>query len=278
MSTNQNPDNLGTGFFFELEGTLNQDNPSDTYLFTAPPKDAGLLGEVEDSILESLDLFDDIFTERTVLDGTVEISYGIDKNGDQQFQQEEVIGSGVIESNDRVSVADIADDLGIDFLENPGSLFVQPGDDYFLQLETQNPNLVNDYEIDVDSDRGLVEEISTDDSFYCCDGNEDEKYYFDDIDEILGQPIAAGNFGLNLGDTVEVGVVSNDFNPVIFLLNNETGEVIDSATPSQEQEIGDITYQVTFLDFDIQDGISYGLSVETETPGETGDYAIVADA
>lgn len=263
MSDNSNPQNLGTinDLFFNEFGTLDANNTEDTFRFNLPT-----LQSLNPNIkLDKVDFFYGFEGDFLTLNQPVKISVGIDSNSDGVFDENnEIIGSPIIVQDDleEFTLPDLFTSLSL-----PEDL-LKPDQEIFLNIESTDPNISNNYDLDFELVDTFTGELSTDDSLYCC-GNDNSKYYYDRLDELSAK---AGKDGVVVGDVFNVALASSSFDPVLFILNQDTGEVIDVAETSTTQTISGVDYQIAELNFTVQDNINYVASVESALPNQTGEY------
>jgi hypothetical protein len=266
MSDNFNPKDLGTTGFFSESGTLDSSNTQDTFRFNLPNFEELVL----DRQLNKVDLLYsfgvDFFNN---LSQPINLSIGIDSNSDGSFDQtDEILGSTITvepdptSSNVLITMDDIIANLSVpeDLLNQDQTLF--------LDIESTDPSNSNSYDLDFELTPIYAGELSTSDSLYCCDDH-NKKYYYDRLDEIS---FKAGENDVEVGDELDFNLGSTSFDPVLFLLNKDTGEVIDVAYESTTETIGGVDYQTVNLSLDVQENINYVVSVESALPNQTGEY------
>lgn len=268
MSNNNSPERFPQNFDL-AERVLNSSNIEDTYVFSTAPS----------ATTNGLEIVGYNFRANfSRLDESVFLVLGEDRdnidNNNPTFNiANEQIGSSdkLFPNSDLSTLEDILISNPTNLNEKSNSL-LKPGQDYFVNIQDEfsNNGIDNSYILDVRTPPVLAGQITTSDPFYCCNNNENEKYYYD---ELNNPGIRAGENGISVGDQFSIELSSDDFAPVIFLLNDTTGEVIDVTTI--RSRIGSLT--TTRLDFTVQDNITYSLSIETVTPGETGDYLLEVD-
>lgn len=262
MSDNNNPTRFEQDF--EVSNILNSSNVEDTYVFSLPPSQT----------FNGLEIAEYNFKADLSLDAELSLILGRDNDNDGIFDiGNEQIGSGerLSPNSDSISLEDILSSSPTNLDEKSSSL-LQPGQDYFVNIQDIFPNdgIDNSYFIDSKTVPVLAGQINTDDPFYCCNNNEDAKYYYD---ELNNPSIRAGENGISVGDRVSIELSSDDFVPIIFLLNDDTGAVIDLTTTHSPSG----SLNTTNLNFTVENNINYSLSIETASPGEIGDYLLEID-
>lgn len=169
----------------------------------------------------------------------------------------------------------------IDDAKAPGTQsHLQPGQDYFLQIQRFGSTATLTYGGEAFPYIALEGKITTNDSFYCCNPN--KHFYYDEFtDDLLGHEIKVGVGGLVAGQEFTVAVAS-DFTPVIMVFNTVTGKVLEATAKIEDSSLSDllglsskapVKAQATFT---LEAGISYGISVETLEPDATGSYTLSA--
>ena len=200
--------------------------------------------------------------------------FGADFNNNNIFEafgDEESVGILTGFSNENYFVNLSEEILSNGNIDERFDKFLSSNSNYFINILP----LTNDdtsYSLELDFDARFTGEIDTNDSSYCCD--EDQKYYYDDL---TGLTLTAGQDGLSVGDTIDIEVTASGFEPVIFISNNDTGEVIELESNFEESfdsfGIG-IPYVSRLANFEIADNTTYLISVETAEPGQTGEYVV----
>lgn len=221
----------------------------------------------------------------STLTGSVVMVLGQDLNRNGSFDSNETIGDPILFDPTTLlpgeSFSFSLPRVFIDDAKAPSTQsHLQPGQDYFLQIQQSQPGTTLDYVGEAFPYIALEGEISTDDSFYCC--NSSKHYYYDEFtDDLLGHEIKVGVGGLVAGDQLAVAVAS-DFTPVIMIFNTATGKVLDATTKIEDSSLSDflglgskapIKAQATFT---LEAGISYGISVETLQADVIGSYTLSA--
>jgi hypothetical protein len=269
MSDNNNPQDLGTlgiGPFSPLQGVIDIANPADTFLFTVPDiSNAPGNGE---AVFDIRGLFN--------VDGPINVTLGQDRNGDGIFTPStEQLGQTLSVSSDQ-SYA-----LPQNFLTSGNyslldpNLFLDPGESYFVNITGDTSLIGQGYEITGSLNGAVIGEITPDDASYTC--NENQTYYFDKYtDDLTGQDIRVGVNDLEVGDSVSVAVLTNQFNPVLFLFNENDCSILAVDSATEIVSVGGVDYQRARITFTLQENITYGLTVETLNPGETGSYYVTA--
>ena len=86
-----------------------------------------------------------------------------------------------------------------------------------------------------------------------------QNYYYD----FYALPVDSS---INPGDTINITLTSDEFDPLLMLLNSE-GEVVDYNYSPMDTTSSQLT-------FDVLSGEPFFLSVETFNPNSTGDYQL----
>jgi len=263
MSDSIFPENLGTTTFVEEEGTLDFFNSEDTYQFTLP---------TQDKITDEANSFGRQFNkvQSTGFDVSVSIesnqptivSFGVDNNNNGIFEDNEIIARDTVNPSDGVlEIVDASRNLEDNLLDF--------GQNYFVEVESTDTFSDTSYELTVEAPSVFEGEISRKDSSYIFN---DREYYYDQLDELA---IKAGDFdnSIEVGDEYSVSVISeSSLNPLLFLLNKDTNEVIDVDFEADTVNLGGENYNQVALDFTVLEGINYTFSVESVEPGQTGNY------
>jgi hypothetical protein len=271
MSDNFNPKDLGVlkNAFFSESGTLDSNNSEDTFQFTLPN-----FGDIAPGReLEKVDLLYGFYVDfPNNLNQPVKLSIGTDSDSDGSFDQtNEILGSQItvqpdpFSTNVLINLTDIVADVSI-----PEDL-LKPNQTLFLDIESTDPSSSNNYNLDFNLELGFVRELTTSDLLYCCDGSHNDKYYYDRLDELS---VRAGENNVAVGDTFELALASDLFPPVLFLLNQDTGAVIDVASVATSETVGGANFQIVDLSFTVEDNINYVVSAESALPNQTGDYIL----
>ena len=268
MSDRMNPENANLlpneddvfvdGLFFSADNNINLGNPQDVFSFTIPA--AGVT--VNNGAIEY-----DLNGEFVILDQEINVSLGVDSNGNGSFDPDEIIGQTITvdPSDPFFSLTDLDPNLSInDFL-------LQENQDYFLAIEDAGFDTF--YDVNIDLTPFLVGELTTNDTLYQFRG---DTYYFDQLNEFTVQ---AGVDEVTVGEPFELSLISDSFDPVLFLLNQDTNEVIDVAFESTSigTTVDGADLQAVQLSFEVQADITYVASVESALPGQTGDYFLNID-
>ncbi|MDJ0732842.1 MAG: hypothetical protein QNJ47_01955 [Nostocaceae cyanobacterium] len=106
----------------------------------------------------------------------------------------------------------------------------------------------------------IAGDLSSSDPLYCCNNN-NQPFYYDEYSVDLNQ------LGFQVGDTVKVELDSNDFDPVIMILNADTREVIGAGFNPNNANKAEFVRT-------IEAGVNYLISVENALPGQTGSYTL----
>jgi hypothetical protein len=275
MSDNTNPQDFGilgdTGGF-GTEGTLNASNSEDTIKFTLPSTEDLLSSNKV--VLDKVDIVGYDFTVGfDNLDESVNLSLGTDSSPDGSFDQDnEILGRQFLVEPDSdnfafVSYSDLDPNPSI-----PADL-LQENQPLFLDIESTSSN-TNNYELTFSSSPIYKGELTGEDDSYCCDGTHKDKYYYDRLDELSPNAIS----DVEEGDLIEATLFTKSFEPVLFLLNQDTGEVIDVEYESTEITLGADTYKSVDLSFEVPSNIdNYVLSVESASANEQGEYFLSTD-
>jgi Ni,Fe-hydrogenase I small subunit len=94
------------------------------------------------------------------------------------------------------------------------------------------------------------------------------------LDELSPSTIS----NLEEGDSIEATLISKSFDPVLFLLNQNTGEVIDVEYNATSITIGADTFQSVDLSYTVPNNTdNYVLSVESASANQQGEYFLVGD-
>lgn len=257
--------NLGeiSSGFINPSGILDSFDPVDTYNFSLP--------SLSGTAFEEIDNAGFIFTVTSdLIDTEDEVTIST------RTATGELIGTITLSPGDTVfsdifiaSSADSSEEA-FNILLEAGEL-LEPGEDFVVEIETTNPALnPNPYDIEVEFAGLGSGEITTNDKSYCCGDDEDNKYYYDELSGV----IEAGQNGVVAGEVLEFVVTSEDFEPVFFVLNDDTREVIDIALSEilTVENLG--STNAATLSFIVEEDISYSLSIETTEARETGEYFI----
>ncbi|MEO0645045.1 MAG: hypothetical protein AAFZ17_02630 [Cyanobacteria bacterium J06650_10] len=251
-----------------LTGILDSTNLIDTYSFTIPEVVA-----VPDSGEAVFDV-GSLFTATTGSGAPLTVTIGQDLNGNGAFDPgSETIASLTVGNGDSLS-------LPLDFRPSPFDVFdvnnaFLPGETYFASIQTSVAGDVASYSVEAQLRGGIIGEITNSDDCYTCDG---ARYYYDEYtDDLIGQEVRVGVDDLEAGDSLNISLYASEFDPVLLLFNVETGEVIESATTTGTLSLGGQDYRATSINFTLQDGITYGVSVETLGAGDTGSYVVTGE-
>jgi hypothetical protein len=75
-----------------------------------------------------------------------------------------------------------------------------------------------------------------------------------------------------------VQLFTKSFDPVLFLLNQDTGTVIDVEYESTELTLGADTYKLVDITFEVPENVdNYVFSVESATANQQGEYFLYYD-
>ncbi|MDJ0735512.1 MAG: hypothetical protein QNJ47_15870 [Nostocaceae cyanobacterium] len=260
---------IGTTTSFSGTGSLV--DQKDTYLFTLPTindiiNDFNTVGR---EFVDVQPIGYDASLIFTTLNEPAIVSFGVDSNNNGIFEDNEIIAKNTINPSD----------VGSELFVNPLSIIntdlslednlLDFGQQYFLELESTNTTTSNDYLFDFNASTILVGEIDKNDPFY---NFRRQKYYYDQLDEFA---LKDGDFDnlIGVGDEFFISVISEmSLDPVIFLLNQDTNQVIDVAYEAQSVSLGSNNYNVVQLDFTLQADITYTLSIESAQAEQTGTY------
>jgi hypothetical protein len=207
------------------------------------------------------------------LNEPVNFSLGTDSNSDGSFDQaNEILGSQFLVEPDSFNQGFVTySDL------DPNPVFptdlLQENQTLFLDIESTNSN-DNFYSSDFELLPVFRENLTGEDDSYCCDGSNENKYYYDRLDELSPSTIS----NLEEGDSIEATLISKSFDPVLFLLNQNTGEVIDVEYNATSITIGADTFQSVDLSYTVPNNTdNYVLSVESASANQQGEYFLVGD-
>jgi hypothetical protein len=266
MSNNTNPKDLGVVGFFNEVSQLDANNTEDTIKFTVPSTQS-LLSR-EGIVLDKVDIVGyavrlDFFN----LDEPVDLSLGTDSNSDGSFDQtNEILSQTTVEPDSSFQAFIVELPAPPDF--SPSTDFSQENQTLFLDIESTNSN-TNNYDLDSNLLPVFKGDLTGQDDSYCCDGSHNNKYYYDRLDELSLE----GGTDVVAGDTIEVSLFSKSFDPVLFLLNRDTGAVIDVEYSSAPVTIGADTYQVVNMNFIVPSNTdNYVVSVESASANQQGEY------
>lgn len=263
---------LVSGISKDFGNDLNLSNSFDQYSFSTPnyTSENGFLGF-------------SVIVDLLTLTGPVDIVIGQDFNSNGVFDGNEFIGNGitfdpeVLFSDEFFQFFIPIDFLADDVEYSDSQSYLEPGQNYFLQVEKSGGGSVTTYGGTLFPYVTVLGEITTDDDFYCCNSN--SRYYYDEFtDDLLGQEIRVGVGGLLTGQEILLNVASGDFQPILIVFDVATGKVLQ-ATDTNPEGIPPGQSGVSFeasLFLSLEAGISYGVSVETLESGATGGYVVNA--
>lgn len=276
MSDNFNPKNLGVldpsllSFNESESNTLDANNTEDTIQFTLPSTQSVLssLGEV----LDKVDLVGyGVGFDFLNLDNSVNLSFGTDSNSDGSFDQtNEILSQARVEPRVEPDGLSRALNVSLPLAPNfsPSTDYPQENQTLFLDIESTNSNS-NSYDLQANLLPIYKGDLTGQDDSYCCDGSHKDKYYYDRLDELSLEGVT----DIVAGDTTYVSLSSKSFDPVLFLLNQDTGEVIDVAYNTTLKTLGSDTYKQVGLSFNVpNDTDNYVLSVESASANQQGEY------
>lgn len=263
MSNSTNPQNLGVTEDVSEVGVLSSFNTKDTYQFTTPN-----LNQLIDENSNFGRQFSQVqptgfdINVSTNLSTPAIVSFGIDRNNNGIFESSEITATETLDSfNRELQISDISSSLDDNLLKL--------GQSYFVQFESTNPAISNAYLVDVETVPIFNGELNDNDLSYI---SGDSRYYYDQLDEFALQN---GDFNglVEVGDEYFASVWSESLlDPVLFLLNKDTNEVLDVAYEPEIITLGGEDYNLIGLDFTVEEGINYTFSVEGLEAGQTGNY------
>jgi hypothetical protein len=270
MSDNNNPLDLGVleiGEFAPISGVLNFTNPQDVFLFETPE----FRNEPEDGV-SVFDILGFITVSRPT-----RVTLGQDFNNDGIFDPStEQIGQTLLVNSDQVFLLSESFSQGSINIFDSGN-YLEPEESYFLSVSSPNLSFSNQsYEITGSLNSAVIGEITTDDDSYRCD--DDRLYYFDKYtDDLIGEDIRVGNAGLEVGDVVSIVVLTNEFDPVVFLFDENECSILDFDATTEVISIGQQDYLAVQVDFTMRENTTYGITVETLNSETTGQYYVTVD-
>jgi hypothetical protein len=271
MSNNANPNDfgiLGNTGSLDVNNTLRAGNTEDTIKFTLPSTEDLLSSN--DLALDKVDIIGYEWNVYFDLNQPVNFSLGTDSDSDGSFDQtNEIIGSQfLIEPNDFnqgfVTYFNLAPNPSF-----PADL-LQESQTLFLDIESTNSNS-SIYDLHFASFPIFRGNLTGEDDSYCCDGSSENKYYHDRLDEFSYER----GTNISTGDLIQAQILSKSFDPVLFLLNQDTGEVIDfnADDETSTETIGADTFQAAYISFEVPKGTdNYVLSVESASANQQGEY------
>jgi hypothetical protein len=257
---------LVPGNIVQFEGTLDAVDPFDQYSFSFVGNYTSSNGSVVSIAYLAL-----------ITTSTADLFLGQDLDGDNFFDDNEVIGSPLVSSGDPNALDFIV--LPSDFTNSSGPLVAdflfQPGITYFLGIDGVGATV--DYIGDILPSLVVVGEITTEDNVYCCDAG--TRYYYDEFtDDLLGQEIRVGVGDLLTGQEILLTVTSDDFQPILIVFDVATGKVLQATDTAPVESLPGLSGGgfAAQLFLSLEAGISYGVSVETLESGATGGYGVNA--
>jgi hypothetical protein len=169
-----------------------------------------------------------------IFDGSVDLQF--ENNGEEVTGEIDILGTGAIFASNTPYLATISGTLSQEF---------------------------NTEEIGT-----IVGELSTSDPLYCC--SNDNKFYYDEISLDPNQLGFNQGVEFNQDERVKVSLESTEFEPLIMLLNADSGQVIEVGSASNSSSNAQ-------LDFTLQAGINYLISVESFSPEQIGSYTLTTE-
>ncbi|MEB3219772.1 MAG: hypothetical protein VKN72_26535 [Nostocales cyanobacterium 94392] len=248
MSTRQNPRNIGSFPNAEnarpLTGRLSLlTNPEEVYLFNLSQNGQLSYNSTRNNFTD-ITLARDI-NNNGIFDSTEAILELKDATTGTLFSENLLPGNYFLEFKDD----------GTEFVfGDADSVYI--GNLLFNSGGNNNPNPPNPNP--GDNLAPISGELSNSDRFYCCNNNE-QRFYYDEYN------FSSSSLQDLIGQRIKLELQSDDFDPVIMLLNADTRQVIGTAYNPNDSNNAQ-------LEVTIEAGVNYLVSVESASPGATGSY------